>query len=95
MKVADLCHQRRIPLIVVTDRYSAWARRYTPHVLSVTTSTNAFLDSTAGLSALLGLFLNGLTARLGDSVSKRVEEMKDLADHFEPFTFDPPDRKKK
>ncbi|MEY8839773.1 MurR/RpiR family transcriptional regulator [Cribrihabitans sp. XS_ASV171] len=89
VKIADLCRARGIPLIVVTDRYSAWSRRYTPHVLSVTTSTNAFLDSTAGLSALLGLFLNALTARLGDAVTDRIRAMSELTRHFDPFTYDP------
>ncbi len=92
VKIADLCRKRGIPLIVVTDRYSAWSRRYTPHVLSVTTATNAFLDSTAGLSALLGLFLNALTARLGDEVTERLHAMGELTRHFDPFTYDPDSR---
>jgi DNA-binding MurR/RpiR family transcriptional regulator len=28
-----------LPLVVVTDRFGTWARRYTPHVLSVSTQT--------------------------------------------------------
>ncbi|MFC3613439.1 MurR/RpiR family transcriptional regulator [Lutimaribacter marinistellae] len=92
VKIADLCRQRGIPLIVVTDRYSAWPRRYTPHVLSVTTATNAFLDSTSGLSALLGLFLNALTARLGREVTDRLQAMGELTRHFDPFTYDPDSR---
>lgn len=89
VKIADLCRQRDIPLIVITDRYSPWPRQYTPHVLSVATATNAFLDSTAGLSALLGLFINGVTARLGDNVKTRLAEMKELAAHFDPYSYDP------
>lgn len=89
VKIADLCRERNIPLIVITDRYSPWPRQYTPHVLSVTTATNAFLDSTAGLSALLGLFINGVTARLGKDVKTRLAEMKKLTAHFDPYTYDP------
>ncbi|MEX3316958.1 MurR/RpiR family transcriptional regulator [Sulfitobacter sp. PS-8MA] len=89
VKIAELCLRRDIPLIMVTDRYSAWPRQYTPHVLAVTTFTKAYLDSTAGLSALLGLFLNGITTRVGEPAAKRMREMRDLADHFDPFIYEP------
>ncbi|SFT90500.1 MurR/RpiR family transcriptional regulator [Sedimentitalea nanhaiensis] len=89
VKIAELCLRRDIPLIMVTDRYSTWPRQYTPHVLAVTTFTKAYLDSTAGLSALLGLFLNGITARVGKPAAKRLREMRDLADHFDPFIYEP------
>lgn len=89
VKIADLCLRRDIDLVVITDRYGTWPRKYTPHVLTVDTATKAFLDSTAGLSALLGLFLNSLTARLGKDARRRVREMRDLAAHFDPFSYDP------
>lgn len=89
VKIADLCRHRDIPLVIITDRYSPWPRQYTPHVLSVSTATNAFLDSTAGLSALLGLFINGVTARRGKDVKARLAEMKQLTSHFDPYTYDP------
>lgn len=53
LKIAKLCLHRAIPLITVTDRYDPWPRQYTPHALTVSTVTKTFLDSTAGLSALL------------------------------------------
>lgn len=89
IKIADLCLRREIPLVIVTDRYDAWPRQYTPHTLTVATDTNAFLDSTAGMSALLGLFLNGITARRGEAARKRLNEMRRLAEHFDPFSHSP------
>ena len=89
VKVAELCLRRDVPLIMVTDQYSAWPRKYTPHVLSVSTATRAFLDSTAGITALLGLFLNGITARVGDAAQDRLTEMRELAAHFDPFSYEP------
>lgn len=89
VKVAELCLRRDVPLIMVTDQYSAWPRKYTPHVLSVSTSTRAFLDSTAGITALLGLFLNSITARVGNAAQDRLREMRELAAHFDPFSYEP------
>ena len=84
-----MCLRRNIPLIIVTDRYSASPRQYTPHVLTVATSTTSFLDSTAGISALLGLFLNGITARMGAAAQDRLRAMRDLSDHFDPYSYEP------
>lgn len=89
VKIADLCLRRDIPLVIVTDRYSSWSRQYTPHVLTVATATKAFLDSTAGLSALLGLFLNGIAARRGSGTERRMRAMHELTVHFDPFSYNP------
>lgn len=89
VKIADLCLRRDIPLIMITDRNSTWSRQYTPHVLSVDTETKAFLNSTSGIAALLGLFLNGITANVGAPAQDRIDEMTDLMQHFDPFSYDP------
>ncbi|KIN74966.1 Transcriptional regulator, RpiR family protein [Sulfitobacter noctilucae] len=89
LKIAELCLRRSIPLITVTDRYDPWPRQYTPHALSVSTVTKTFLDSTAGLSALLNLLLNGITARAGVAAHERVKDMSTLGRHFAAYTFEP------
>lgn len=89
LKIAELCLRRGIPLVTVTDRYHPWPRQYTPHALSVSTVTKTFLDSTAGLSALLGLLLNGVTARMGPAAKARLDEMSALGRHFGAYTFEP------
>lgn len=89
IKIAELCLRRDIPLVTVTDRYNPWPRQYTPHALTVSTETKTFLDSTAGLSALLGLLLNGITARAGKAARDRLREMSTLGRHFDAYTFDP------
>ncbi|GGA25412.1 MurR/RpiR family transcriptional regulator [Neptunicoccus cionae] len=89
LKIAELCLRRSIPLVTVTDRFDPWPRQYTPHALSVSTVTKTFLDSTAGLSALLNLMLNGMTARAGKSANERIEKMGMLGQHFAAYTFEP------
>jgi len=88
-RLAGLCLREGLPLVIVTDRYGAWARKYTPHVLSVSTYTGTYWDSSAGLSALLGLMVNGVTARLGDAAKVRLARMTALGEHFEAFAYDP------
>ncbi len=89
LKIAELCLRRGIPLVTVTDRYDPWPRQYTPHALSVSTVTKTFLDSTAGLSALLNLLLNGITAREGNAAKQRLKTMSVLGRHFAAYTFEP------
>jgi DNA-binding MurR/RpiR family transcriptional regulator len=88
-QIAELCLRREMPLVMVTDTFSLWPRKYTPHVLSVNTDIGTFWDSTSGLSALLGLFLNGITARVGPPAKGRLKQMQALGAHFDAYAFDP------
>jgi DNA-binding MurR/RpiR family transcriptional regulator len=88
-RISELCLRQGLPLVIVTDRFSNWARKYTPYVLSVSTHTGTYWDSSAGLAALLGLLVNAVTARLGPEAEGRRERMSALGDHFEAFAYDP------
>lgn len=88
-RLAELCRRQDLPLVIVTDRFGAWARRYTPHVLSVSTHVGTYWDSSAGLAALLGLMVNDVTARLGGSATERLRRLSALGEHFEAFAYDP------
>lgn len=87
-RIGELCVRRNLPLVIVTDRFGAWARRYTPHVLSVSTHVGTYWDSTAGLAALLGLLVNDVTARLGPAATERLQRLSALGEHFEAFAYD-------
>ena len=88
-QIAELCLRQGLPLVIVTDRFSNWARKYTPLVLSVSTHTGTYWDSSAGLAALLGLLVNDVTARLGPQAKLRFEQMTALGEHFQAFAYDP------
>lgn len=91
-RISELCLRGGLPLVIVTDRFSNWARKYTPHVLSVSTYTGTYWDSSAGLAALLGLFVNAVTGRLGPAAKERHERMSALGEHFKAFAYDPDNR---
>jgi DNA-binding MurR/RpiR family transcriptional regulator len=87
-QIAELCLRQGLPLIIVTDRFSNWARKYSSLVLTVSTHTGTYWDSSAGLAALLGLLVNDVTARLGSEAKLRFEQMTALGEHFQAFAYD-------
>lgn len=74
-----------LPLVVVTDRFSHWAREYTDDVLEMHTHVGTFWDSTTSLSAVLNLLIHFVAARLGSKATERFRRMVDLGDHFDEF----------
>ncbi|MGF6176287.1 MurR/RpiR family transcriptional regulator [Ensifer sp. 4252] len=86
-RVRDL----KIPLIIVTDRFSNWAYEFTDLVLQGSTYVKSFWDSTASLSVILNLLTNSVAGRLGPEAEKRFELMRDLGRHFDEFEV-PPER---
>lgn len=88
-RIADMCLREGVPMVMVTDRFSTWPRKYTPHVLAVRTMIGTYWDSTAGLSALLGLMVNAVTARIGPAAADRLREMSRLGRHFDAYANDP------
>jgi DNA-binding MurR/RpiR family transcriptional regulator len=81
----------KIPLVIVTDRFSNWAYEFTDVVLQGSTHVKAFWDSTASLSIILNLLINSVAGRLGDRALRRFELMNELGRHFQEFEA-PPER---
>jgi DNA-binding MurR/RpiR family transcriptional regulator len=81
--------QRKLPLVIVTDKFSHWAFDYTDKVLQVSTHANTFWDSTVGLAALLNLLINALALRLGDRATQRFRQADELGGRFEAFDWGP------
>lgn len=88
-RLAERCVSQDLPLVIVTDRFANWARRYTPHVLSVSTQIGTFWDSPSGIGALLNLLLNAVTAEQGAQAEARAARLKDLGAHFKSFGYEP------
>lgn len=74
-----------IPLIIVTDRFSHWAREFTDDLLAVNTHVGTFWDSTASLSVILNLLIHSVAARLGDKATARFNRLVGWGDHFQEF----------
>lgn len=89
--LARRARDMKIPLIVVTDRFSNWPYEFTDLVLQGSTHVKVFWDSTASLSIILNLLINSVVGRLGDKALQRFELMNELGRHFKEFET-PPER---
>jgi DNA-binding MurR/RpiR family transcriptional regulator len=83
-----LCEQikrRKIPLIVVTDRYSHWAKDYTRLALEVSTRVDLYWDSMSAMSSILNLLNHAVAARLGKAAEKRMDELEGISGILRTF----------
>ncbi len=74
-----------MPIVVVTDRFSHWAREFTDNVLEMNTNVGMFWDSTASLSVVLNLIIHAVAARRGDEATRRFRRMVAHGEHFNEF----------
>lgn len=87
--LAERVRDMKMPLIIVTDRFSNWAYEFTELVLQGSTHVKAFWDSTASVSVILNLLINSVAGRLGDQALKRYEMMRELGHTFKEFEMPP------
>jgi len=84
-RLAAEIKRRRIPLIVVTDKYSHWAADFTNLALEVSTRVDLYWDSTAAISAVLTLLTHEVAAKLGHKAEKRMDELEQIAGNLQTF----------
>lgn len=87
-----LCEQIkrcRIPLIVVTDRYSHWAKDYTPLALEVSTRVDLYWDSMSAISSILNLLTHAVAEKIGKPAEKRMDQLEDIAGVLRTFRKPP------
>lgn len=87
--LAERARDLKMPLVIVTDRFSNWAYEYTDLVLQGSTHVKLFWDSTVSISVVLNLLINGIAGRLGDEAVKRFQWMRELGRHFDEFEIPP------
>ncbi len=85
IKLSKKLKQLGMPLIIVTDKFSHWARAYTEYVFEGHTHVKTFWDSTASLSVILNLLIDAVAIELGDAAHKRFETMSELGNLFGEF----------
>lgn len=83
-----LCEQikrRHIPLIVVTDKYSHWAREFTDLALEVSTRVDLYWDSMSAISSILNLLTHAVAERAGVNAQNRMDELEEIAGTLRTF----------
>jgi len=80
--LARHCHDLGLNLVIVTDKYCHWARKYTSHVLALPTESGLFWDTMLPIFAALSLLANGVVLELGSGVEKRLAQLSELYQEF-------------
>lgn len=80
--LARRCHDKGMTLVIVTDKYCHWARKYTDHVLALSSESAFFWDSMIPIFSALTLLANGVVLALGTDVERRLAEVSDLYQDF-------------
>jgi DNA-binding MurR/RpiR family transcriptional regulator len=71
-----------IPVTLITDPYCDWAAGIVTEIFAVPTDLNHFWDTTAAMSSLIGLLVNGVFRELGAEVEGRMARVSALYDDF-------------
>jgi len=80
--LAEQLHKQEIDLIIVSDRYCDWARKFTSHYLLVPTDSELFWNSMVPMTCALNLLANGVVGKLGHKVEARLAQISDYYQHF-------------
>jgi DNA-binding MurR/RpiR family transcriptional regulator len=76
--LAQRASESGIPVIMITDKFCEWIRKFTAHVIAVPTEVDLFWSSQVSLSCVVNLLVNDVIGRLGKKVEKRLETLSEL-----------------
>ena len=76
--LAEQAHAEGIPIIMITDKFCDWIRKFTEHVIAVPTEVELFWSSQVSLSCAVNLLVNDVIGTLGKKVEKRLERLSAL-----------------
>lgn len=76
--LAEQAHSEGIPIIMITDKFCDWIRKFTEHVIAVPTEVELFWSSQVSLSCAINLLVNDVIGTLGKRVEKRLERLSGL-----------------
>ena len=79
--LAEQAHAEAIPVIMITDKFCDWIRKFTEHVIAVPTEVELFWSSQVSLSCAVNLLVNDVIGTLGKRVETRLEKLSSLYQH--------------
>lgn len=84
-RLCEEIQRRGIPLLVVTDKYSHWAKEFTDLALEVSTHVDLYWDSMSAVSSVLNLLTHGVAEKLGPKAERRMNELGRIAAPLRTF----------
>ncbi|MBB6428153.1 MurR/RpiR family transcriptional regulator [Sphingopyxis sp. JAI128] len=76
--LAEQAQREGIPIIMITDKFCDWIRKFTDHVIAVPTEVDLFWSSQVSLSCAVNLLINDVIGALGKKVEQRLERLSAL-----------------
>lgn len=67
-----------IPVVMITDKFCDWIRKFTDHVIAAPTEVELFWSSQVALSCVVNLLVNDVIGTLGTKVEKRLDRLSEL-----------------
>ena len=64
-----------IPVVMLTDKFCDWIRKFTRHVIAVSTEVELFWSSQVSMGCAVNLLVNDVIAELGAGVEARLERL--------------------
>lgn len=80
--LAAAASQAGIPVIMITDKFCDWIRKFTSHVIAVSTEVELFWNSQVAMSCVANLLFNDVVGALGARVEDRLTRLSDLYQEF-------------
>lgn len=85
MLLAEKAASQSIPLIIITDKYCDWGRRYTQHLFALPSENGQFWSTCVPMACFINLFVTSVVARSGKNVEQHLEQISELFEHFTGF----------
>ncbi|MBY8824801.1 MurR/RpiR family transcriptional regulator [Sphingomonas colocasiae] len=67
-----------IPVVMLTDKFCDWIRKFTSHIIAVSTEVELFWSSQVSLGCVVNLLVNDVIGELGAPVEERLERLSEL-----------------
>ena len=80
--LAARVNQNGMPIIMITDKFCDWIRKFSNHVIAVPTEVELFWSSQVALSCAVNLLVNDVIGSLGTNVEKRLDDLSELYQSF-------------
>jgi DNA-binding MurR/RpiR family transcriptional regulator len=92
-ELAARASREGVEVVMVTDKFCDWIRKFTTHVIAVQTEVELFWSSQVSLSCAINLLVNDVIGTLGVEASKRLERLSELHQSFTGYVGSPAVRK--
>ena len=77
-ELAERASREAIPVVMLTDKFCDWIRKFTNHVIAVSTEVELFWSSQVSLGCAVNLLVNDVIGSLGTTVGTRLDRLSEL-----------------